>query len=166
VQCYMNGTKVLDTIANNAPSAKIIANSPIFVGTMGDAQSNFRGWLDGINLYDRDLTETEVASLYNATTTFGSPVISWSAATPAPRIPAIDLKLETQRVVYLVPMLEGSRLPTEKIRLIFNGFQGRSSSMKVQTTVKFSRNQPNPDTLVVEIDSANIGDRPVRLAIS
>lgn len=165
VQSYLNGTKVFDTNASSPP-AKIIANSPIFVGTTGDAQSNFRGWLDGINLYDRDLTEAEISSLYNSTTTFGDPVISWSAATPAPQMPVLDLKLETQRVVYLVPMLEGNRLPMQKIRLTFNGLRGRASSAKVQTALKFARAQPDANTLIVEIDSANIGDRPVRLAIS
>jgi len=165
VQSYLNGKKVFDTNASSPP-VKIIANSPIFVGTTGYAQSNFRGWLDGINLYDRDLTEAEISSLYNSTTTFGDPVISWNAATPTPPMPVLDLKLETQKVVYLVPMLEGNRLPTQKIRLIFNGLRGRSSSIKVQTSLKFTRTQPDANTLIVEIDSANIGNRPVRLAIS
>lgn len=166
VQSYLNGRKVLDTQVSSASAAKIIANSPIFVGTTGDSQANFRGWLDGINLYDRELTEAELTSLYNSNATVGNPVISWNAATPAPQMPVLDLKLETQKVVYLVPMLEGNRLPTQKIRLTFTGLRGKSSSAKVQTSLKFTRTQPNADTLIVEIDSANIGNRPVRLAIS
>ncbi len=166
VWCYLNGKKVLDTNVSGSSPARIMANSPILVGTMSGEQTNFRGWMDDIELYDRDLTESEAASLYDSTATFGEPVISWIAATPAPRSPVLDLKLETQRIVYLVPMLEGDRLPSQKIKLFFDGFRGRSTAAKVQTSLKFKRTQPNPDTLVIEIDSAVIGDRPVRLAIT
>lgn len=165
VKSYLNGKLVFDVPLTNSPSAKVFADAPIFVGTTGDAFSNFRGWLDGVMLYDRVINETEATALFKGNSAVENPVISWSAANLSPP-KVLDIKLETQRVVYLVPMLEGSSLPLGKIRLTFTGFRGKASSAKVQTSIKFRRTQPDSNTLVIELDSTDVGIRFSRIAVS
>lgn len=165
VKSYLNGKLIYDKLHTGAPSARVFADSPIFVGTSGDPFANFRGWLDGVTFYDRAISETEATALFNGNATVGNPVISWSAAnSSSPK--TLDIKLETQRVVYLVPMLEGATLPSGKIRLTFNGFRGKASSAKVQTSIKFRRTQPDSNTLVIELDSTDVGVRFSRIAVS
>ncbi|MDQ3088489.1 MAG: LamG domain-containing protein, partial [Acidobacteriota bacterium] len=166
VKSYLNGKLVFDHLFTGAPSARVFADSPIFVGTSGDPSANFRGWLDGVTLYDRAISETEATALFNGDSAVGNPVISWSAANSSPPKTVLDIKLETQRVVYLVPMLEGSRLPSGKIRLTFNGFRGKASSAKIQTSIKFRRIQPDSNTLIIELDSGDVGVRFSRIAVS
>ena len=57
------------------------------------------------------------------------------------------------------------KLPPEQIRLTFTGFRGKASSAKIQTSVKFRRLRSDSNTLVIEIDSKNLGDRPSRIAV-
>ncbi len=164
LKCYLNGKLVLDQSLINAPSPRISADSPIFVGSAGDPFANFRGWLDGVMLYDRAIGDDEASALFNGNPTVGNPVISWSAGNSSPP-KTLDINLETQRIVYLVPMLEGVKLPPEQIRLTFTGFRGKASSAKIQTSVKFRRLRSDSNTLVIEIDSKNLGDRPSRIAV-
>ena len=164
VKSYLNGKLVYNVTHSGSPSARVFADSPVFAGTTGDALSNFRGWLDGVTLFDRAISDDEAAALFNGGQASGT-VISWSAANPKP--PALlEIKLETQRVVYLVPMLEGSELPPGKIRLIFDGFSGKSPQAKIQTSIKFRRIQTGSDTLIIEVNSADVGTRPVRIAVN
>ncbi|MDQ3180632.1 MAG: LamG domain-containing protein [Acidobacteriota bacterium] len=165
VKSYLNGKLVLDLPFSNSPSARVFADSPIFVGTTGDAFANFRGWLDGVMLYDRAISDAEAIALFNGNSAAGNPVISWSAVNSSPPT-VLDITLQTQRVVYLVPMLEGERLPPGKIRLTFNGFRGKASSAKIQTSIKFRRKQPDSNTLVIELDSTDVGVRFSRIAVS
>ena len=165
VKSYLNGKIVLDLPFINSPSAKVFADAPIFVGASGDPFSNFRGWLDGIMLYDRAISDVEAVALFNGNSAVGNPIISWSAANSSPP-KMLDIKLDTQRVVYLVPMLEGSVLPSGKIRLTFTGFRGKASSAKVQTSMKFRRTNPDSNTLVIEIDSTDVGERLSRVAVN
>lgn len=165
VKSYLNGKLVLDLPLTNAPSPKVVADAPIFVGTNGDPFSNFRGWLDGVMLFDRAISETEVTKLFNGNAKVENPVISWNAANSSPP-KTLDIKLDTQRIVYLVPMLEGASLPTGKIRLTFSGFRGKASSAKVQTSMKFRRMRSDSNTLIIEIESTEVGIRPNRIAVS
>lgn len=165
VKSYLNGKLVLDLPLTNPASVKIVADAPIFVGTNGDPFSNFRGWLDGIMLYNRAISDAEATALFNGNAKVENPIISWSAANqPPPK--TLDIKLDTQRIVYLVPMLEGASLPPEKIRLTFNGFRGKASSAKIQTSMKFRRMQSDSNTLIIEIDLTEVGIRPNRIAVS
>ena len=165
LKSYLNGKLVLDAPIINAPSPEVVADAPIFVGTAGDPFANFRGWLDSVMLFDRAISNDEAIALFNGSAKVKNPIISWSAANQSmPK--TLDIKLETQRVVYLVPMLEGSSLPPEKIRLTFNGFRGKASSAKIQTLMKFRRMRSDSNTLIIEIDSTEFGVRPNRIAVS
>jgi len=158
VKSYLNGKLVFDQKLTGSPPARVFADAPIFVGT------DFRGWLDGITFYDHVISDAEATALYNGNTTVGNPVISWSAEnSSSPKV--LDINLETQRVVYFVPMLESSRLPSEKIQLTFTGFRGKASKAKVQTSLKFRRIKSDSNTLVIEIDSNDVGTRFSRIAV-
>lgn len=165
VKSYLNGTLVLDLPLTNSSSAKVIADAPIFVGTNGDPLSNYRGWLDDVRLYDRALSDEEAVALFNGKSAVENPVISWSAANRSAS-KTLEINLETQRVVYLVPMLECPSLPSGKIRLMFSGFRGKALSAKVQSSIKFRRVRSDLNKLIIEIDSNEVGMRPNRIAVN
>ena len=161
----MNSTSVLLFFIDGLGIGKCEETNPLAVVQNIEPLANFRGWLDGITLYDRALSEQEAIALFNGNSAVGNPVISWSAANSSPP-KMLDINLATQRVVYLVPMLEGSRLPSGKVRLTFTGFRGKAASAKIQTSIKFRRTQPDSNTLVIELDSSDVGVRLTRIAVS
>jgi len=150
------------------------ASTPLFVGSGGTPfdGSNFAGWMNDVRLYDRAIAPEDVRAMVDAVNNekgavpdpTDRPVLAWSAGRDAPAAPTVRAELGSQRVVYLVPLLEGSALPSETIQLTFSGLRnpGRArieSAIPVRVVSGLGR------TLVVEIDSSSIGIAPVRVAV-
>ncbi len=150
--------------------------SPIWVGRRGDPWGGFRGWLNDVRVYDRALEASEIENVVDEVRRRGSDaaipppddpswLIGWSASTERGLAPTIEIDLDHQRVAYLVPILEGTRLPASTVRLVFRGLAAPSSAVVHSEAAITSRTVRADGALVLDVDAASLGITPVRLAV-
>lgn len=151
---------------------------PLFVGTRGDALSNFSGWMNEVRFYDRPLHADEVTNLFRdviggdrgirSQEEPGDPsfVIGWSTESSPAALPELDVSLGGQRVAFLVPMLEGQRLPEELISLKFEGIEDvNSATVSSPVAVHEVIRDAAARTVRVVIHSSVLSDVPVRVEV-
>lgn len=141
-------------------------STPIYVGTAGTPYdgANFSGWINDVRLYGRTVSDQEVADIFGGGAGGQPAILAWSAGrTVTPAI--VDVELASQRTAYLVPMLEGNSLPPETVRLTFkNVASPQRAQVNAAIPVNVIRNRL-ARTVVVEVNSANIGFKPVRIGV-
>ncbi len=152
---------------------------PIFVGMRGDAVGGFKGLMNDLRLYDRALATSEISQIFaqawtTPTTTDSPPepqetdpswLVGWLAGHPDPAPPTIEIDLGTQRVAYLVPMLEGAGLPAETIRLVFRGLSDPGTALVTSPVGILNREVRGDGALVIDVASTEIYGVPVRIAV-
>ena len=73
---YVNGAIVGGGSYDTAVPLLYDANHPITIGAVYDSYELFNGDIDDVLVYDRDLSPSEVAALYNADT-IGDGIPNW-----------------------------------------------------------------------------------------
>lgn len=141
-------------------------STPIYVGTTGTPYdgANFAGWINDVRMYQRTVSELEIADIFAGGSGGQPAMLAWSAGrTVTPVIVEVDLA--SQRTAYLVPMLEGNQLPAETVRLTFKNVAApQRAQVNAAIPVNVIRNRL-ARTVVVEVNSANIGFKPVRIGL-
>jgi hypothetical protein len=168
---YVDGVKQQEV--PSALKGNFYASTPIYVGTGGTPYdgANFSGWINDVRLYGRTVSDAEVEQIYQSA--FGSkdptltdpPVLAWSAGQVAVGPVMVDVDLESQRTAYLVPMLEGTALPSETVRLTFRDVQNPQRAQVQAPFPVIVRRNRLARTVVVEVDSAQLGFKPARIAV-
>lgn len=168
VTSFVDGQKFLDVTVTGRGDAVTSALTPTWVGSAPGA-GPFQGWLNDVRVYNRALSDAEVASLGSQ----GKPLPSLSsgvisaleASTPASAPAVVDVALGEQRTAWLVPMVHGAgALPAEKVRLSFDGPFRRLPRVQACAAAGAPR-LTRSGTLVIDVDAAAMGGALCRVHV-